>query len=711
MFLYINYNRIIYKMDSNSSPSSLPSSPSLSSSPLNIILNITRFIVFALLLISFITLFTTGGIIKSYTIGIFLFLLIVSICGYNNIANLGIFQNINFLMLLWCLPVIIILVIYRKDFSDKAKDITDPLSIILTFLLGLNFTLDSILHFLGEVVKWVLRLSNVILPLIIGLILATIILATVFYWDKISTNVKIGFVLLVILGFLFISNADNIIAYITTNIISLGINLIVITSFIILNYFLYKYTENGLVANVFQILSLLFVGRWLYLYFFKYYGSSGLKTFTDTVSPDSSANNASNAFLYYLTDLNFYCDAIKSLFSGVIKYFLLAIFLFYVFFTFYIYYKNSFEFLTTYKTLSLFGFIIIGIFLLVLTIYSLFGSSSLKDAGPYTELISKIVVSFFGIAMAFGLIIYALSKITTIPSTVDQIVTVINFILLMGLIGLILSIFNFNTSTSLVMSGNTGLGFIFTFIMKIILYIPCLIIDCSNILKEQLQLAKKEYTVVIILIIELLLIASKFLIPRLFNKVVTSNGFLITDKVYPLEIKTAIPIPEGIKRKSKNITYGISCWVYIHPVPTNTNEAYIENTTLINCGNVPNIMFNAEKGAIVFMIDTVDKNNSKKSLMVPNSKSSKELKIVYSRWNNVFVNFMDGSMDVFINGDLVISEANIIPFQGPNGIIIGSSPGIYGEMSNLIYYKSPLLAQNIKLMYESMKDMNPPITI
>ena len=123
-------------MDSNSS--TYPTSTS-SSSPLNIILSVTRFIIFALLLISFITMFTTGGLIKSYTIGIFLFLLIVSICGYNNIANLGIFQNINILMMLWCLPIIILLVVSRKDLSEKTKDVTDPLSIILTVLLILNF--------------------------------------------------------------------------------------------------------------------------------------------------------------------------------------------------------------------------------------------------------------------------------------------------------------------------------------------------------------------------------------------------------------------------------------------------------------------------------------------------------------------------------------------------------------------------------------------
>ena len=684
---------------------------SSSTSPLNIILSVTRFIIFALLLVSFVMLFTTGGLIKSYMIGIFLFLIIVSICGYNNIANLGIFQNINFLTLLWCLPVIIVLVISRKDLSEKTRDITDPLSIILTILLALNFTIDSILQFIGNMVGWVARLSNVLLPLLIGLVLATMILSVVFYWDKISTKVKLLFLAAVVLGALFIINGENIIAYIATNSISLGVNLMVIFGFGIINYILYKYTDNGLFANVFQILSVLFLARWIYLYAFKFSGSSGVKTFTSTLGTGTDKKPAPNAFLSYLTDINFYCETIKSLFTGIIKYFLLAIFLFYVWFTIYIYYKNSFEFLTTYKTLSLLGFLAIGVLLLVLLIYTMSGGSGVKEIGPYAELISKISLSFISFAVVLGLIIYGLSKVMAIPSTVEQIISIINFLLLMGLIALVLSIFNFNTSSSLVLSNNTGLGFIFSFILKLILYIPCFLIDCSNVLREQLQIAKKEYTVVIILLIEIALIASKFLIPKIFNKVITSDGVVLTDKVYPLEIKNHVPIPRSLKVLTKSVNYGVSSWIYIHPVPNNTNEAYVQNTSLINCGNVPDMQFNAEKGTIIFSVDVTDANGSKRTVIVPDKKTQRDVKIVYSRWNNVFVNFIDGGMDIFVNGDLVISEPNIIPYQNPNGVNIGSSPGIYGEMCNLVYYKTPVLAQNIKLMYESMKDMNPPVTV
>jgi hypothetical protein len=212
-------------------------------------------------------------------------------------------------------------------------------------------------------------------------------------------------------------------------------------------------------------------------------------------------------------------------------------------------------------------------------------------------------------------------------------------------------------------------------------------------------------------LIEIALIASKFLIPKIFNKVINNNGVQLTDKVYPLEMKNHVSIPLSMKSLSKNVNYGISSWIYIHPVPTNTNEAYIENTTLVNCGNVPNIQFNAEKGVIIFSIDVTDANGGKRTVIVPDKKTQKHVKIIYSRWNNVFVNFIEGGMDIFVNGNLVISAPNIIPYQNPNGVIIGSSPGIYGEMCSLVYYKTPVLAQNIKIMYDSMKDMNPPVTI
>ena len=49
--------------------------------------SITKFIIFMLMLISFILLFTTGGLVSSYSIGLFLLLSILTICSLKNIGK------------------------------------------------------------------------------------------------------------------------------------------------------------------------------------------------------------------------------------------------------------------------------------------------------------------------------------------------------------------------------------------------------------------------------------------------------------------------------------------------------------------------------------------------------------------------------------------------------------------------------------------------
>uniref|UniRef100_A0A6C0EW40 Uncharacterized protein n=1 Tax=viral metagenome TaxID=1070528 RepID=A0A6C0EW40_9ZZZZ len=677
--------------------------------------SVTRFIIYIVMIVSLVMLFTSGGLVAGYSIGIFLILCIITLCSFKDIANLGILStDDDILTFTWCFPIILLLFFSRQYMSDKVRDITDPLTIILTGLLIFNFSIPMIIELLSFIFMKIVEVGSTLLPFLIGLVSIIAIIGVVFFWDKISTLVKVLSVVgIIILGMLFF-NGEDIISYISTNKISLSINLLVVVAFAIVNYVLYKYTENGLMSNVFLILSSFFVLRWLYLYTFKFYGTSGSKTFTGTTSdttPDGKAPTQHNKFLSYLMDVNFYCDTIKSIFTGTIKYFFIAIFLFYVWFVYYIYYKNSFEFLTTYKTLSLLGFIALGIVMLLLVIYSLAGGKGVKESGPFAILISKIVSYFLGFAVVLGVITYALTKVLKMPSTTVQIISIINFLLMMGLIALILSIFNFNASSpSLIMSSDTGLGFIFNFIVKLVVYIPCLIIDCSNVILEQFNLAKKEYTVFVILLIEIALIAGKFLVPKLFDTVVNHDGIILTDKVYPLEAKRNVTVSPSLMNMSQNTNYGFSCWLYIHPSSPNTNEAYIENTTLINLGNAPNIQFNAQKNSLIFSVDVADVNGGSKTVVVPASSTETDIIINYSKGNHVFVNFRDGNIDIFVNGELVMSSPGVIPYKNPNMLIIGSSPGIYGETCSLVYYKKPLLAENINLLYKTMKNFNPPIS-
>jgi hypothetical protein len=681
-----------------------------SNQPLNITI-ILKFFIFLLVAISLFIMVTIGGATTGYSIAIILILSILSLCAFKNISNLGkVFEDKNFLVFVWCFPTIMLLILSRSYVPDSIRYITDYIAGALAVLLVLNFMFNPLISAFTYIFKEIVTNLGKYMNIIFGAIFLIVLTIGLMYWDKISTLVKIIAGVAILLFCIFLINSENIIAYVTTNKISLAINAVILTGIGLLNYILYKFTNNGLLANVAQVLTILFVLRWIYLYTIELMGFSGVSTFTGITQAGTSTPVS---FLNYLKNMNFYSDSIRSFLKGIIRYFILAILLFYVWFICYIYYKNSFEFLTTYKSLALAGFLIIGILLFILALYSLSGTKGVKSAGPYTSLIMKILLSFVGFAVVMGIVIYLLMRILKLQSLSLQVITLINFMLSIGLIALVMVVFNLNMQTlNIEFSPNSqeGIGFIFSFITKLILYIPCLFIDIANAVAEQFNIAKKQYVILIILAIEVLLIASKFLIPVAFDKVVNYDGIVITDKVYPMEMKTRVNIPHILLSEKKKTNYGVSCWIYIHPVPDNTNEAYIENTSLVNFGGVPNILFNAQKGTLSFAVDVNDVGGAKKIFIFPNKHNMREVKVIYSRWNHVFVNFTDGNMDIFVNGDLVTSTPEVIPLNNPKSIHIGSYPGIYGEACSLVYYKNPLLAENIRIIYESLKNFNPPTT-
>jgi hypothetical protein len=684
------------------------STPGTSDQPLSIT-TIIKFFIFLLVGISLFLMVTIGGSTAGYSIAIVLILSILTLCAYKNISYLGeVFENRDYLTFTWCFPTILLLILSRTYVPDSVKYITDYIAGALGVLLVLNFLFDPLVTALVYIFKQLMDNIRKFMNIIFGGIFLLVLMISMMYWDKISTYAKIVGGVAILLFIIFIMNTENIIAYVTTNKISLAINAIVVAGIGLLNYILYKYTDNGLWANVAQVLTILFLLRWFYIYVVELIGFSGVSTFTGTTQSGSSI---SPSFLNYLQNLNFYSESIRSFLTGTIRYFTLAILVFYVLFICYIYYKNSFEFLSTYKSLALGGFLVIGILMFILTLYSLSGTKGVKSAGPYTSIIMKIMLSFLGFGLVMGIIVYILMQILKLQSLSVQIITFINFMLSIGLIALVMIVFNLNMQTlNVEFSQNSagGIGFIFSFITKIILYIPCLIIDMVNAVAEQFNIAKKQYVVMIILAAELLLIAAKFLIPVAFDKVVNYDGVVVTDKVYPMEMKTRVNIPQVLLFDKNRTNYGVSCWIYVHPVPDNTNEAYIENTSLVNFGGVPNILFNSQKGTLSFAVDMNDLGGGKRIFIFPNKDNMREVKVLYSRWNHIFINFTDGNMDIFINGVLVTSTSEVIPMNNPKSIHIGSHPGIYGEACNLVYYKQPLLAENIRIIYESLKNFNPP---
>jgi hypothetical protein len=78
------------------------------------------------------------------------------------------------------------------------------------------------------------------------------------------------------------------------------------------------------------------------------------------------------------------------------------------------------------------------------------------------------------------------------------------------------------------------------------------------------------------------------------------------------------------------------------------------------------------------------------------------------KWNNIIINYNGGTMDIFLNGELVKSSIEVVPYYTYDNLVIGENTGIKGGMCNVIYFKRALNSSEIYLLYNLVKNNTPP---
>jgi hypothetical protein len=149
-----------------------------------------------------------------------------------------------------------------------------------------------------------------------------------------------------------------------------------------------------------------------------------------------------------------------------------------------------------------------------------------------------------------------------------------------------------------------------------------------------------------------------------------------------------------------NYNYSISSWFFIHNEPPSLRHANTKFTSLLNYSGRPNVLFNIKTNTLrITMKNTMDQE---KTIYETD-------KIRLQRWNNIITNVNSGKVDIFINGKLVSSTTNPVPFMSYDKITSGEDEGISGGVCNVTYYPAPLSLAKIKLLYKSLKWKTPPI--
>lgn len=205
-----------------------------------------------------------------------------------------------------------------------------------------------------------------------------------------------------------------------------------------------------------------------------------------------------------------------------------------------------------------------------------------------------------------------------------------------------------------------------------------------------------------------------YYLPTIQGIIATQGGKLLIDNPMSLNNLTILSNYEALNgSNASTYKFAISFWVNIDAAPPSTNASYSTYTSIMNYGEKPNVLYNPSLNS--FMITMQQKDFQEKNVNVVSEFDGNGNRILYTnndfmlqKWNNVIINYDGGTLDVFLNGDLVRTTIEVIPYITMDALTIGSADGIIGNICNFVYYTDALTTTNIFYIYNSMKNENPP---
>ncbi len=274
-------------------------------------------------------------------------------------------------------------------------------------------------------------------------------------------------------------------------------------------------------------------------------------------------------------------------------------------------------------------------------------------------------------------------------------------------------------------------------------YLPCLMIDSVEVLKEQYGLTTRP--ILILLAMQAAFILAGHVLPSLVTRAINHTGVQILSAPVSMTAQTTIsrytfrfvntngvasddsgtsplppnltpaPTPSSVPPSEVqlfNYRYGVSAWFYIHPQPPSSYKSGDVAMFSFGGGLGPAVTYNSQTNALTVSIDGA-------KTPIPSITD-----IPLQRWNNLVINSDKGSIDIFVNGALIYTGLHIPQINkapAVSSVTIGADPsgddhdkdklnqGANGEICNMVLNREPFTKAEIAWFYNTNKMMNPPV--
>lgn len=377
--------------------------------------------------------------------------------------------------------------------------------------------------------------------------------------------------------------------------------------------------------------------------------------------------------------------------------FLFVSLLIYTIIAFFIYSYNPFKFSEKFDMPMNIILILLGFIFLTVFIFFQLKLSDFKDYKKFFKILGSFIIILLALIFMIYFIIIIIQNPTmnNIFSIITRIIEISIFILTLTFIFKLLE-----SSLTKIDQQYPNIGLL----INLILYIPCLVGDFIDFFKQQYNITTK--TTWIIFFTQLILVGLYILIPiikNVYNKqflpLIKNNfpklyhnyfesqyTYLQIDPIYTNNEKILGTFQNLNLSDSKNFNYnyGIYFDLWINPQPPSTNPSYSRETNILNYGNKLIISYKDNK----LLFKALNNKGNYETVFV-------EKQFIYQRWNNIAVNYFGGTVDVFINNELVGTLSNIVPYMKVDKVISGKNNGIYGGVKNILYSDKPLSLSNI----------------
>ena len=371
----------------------------------------------------------------------------------------------------------------------------------------------------------------------------------------------------------------------------------------------------------------------------------------------------------------------------------------------------------------------IGIIILV---SNLFSGPDNNNSSDKLNIFKKTILTLLGLSISGILIAWLVYNIQNASGKSGIISLILNVLIVALVLTLIYRTFIVKLPDN---KQNIKKNSFFNLIINLVLYIPCLL---SGIFSSVFNIGSPKNVEVntnyIILLVIILLIILYLIAPlvysKIYDKINLQGGLLLLNEPVYTDNLSALSSYEKLNDSDDfNYQYGISSWIYIDAQPPNTNPSYTIYTSLLNYGNKPNILYKASTNTLLITIEnntplpTETKNikniknadiNVDKEEEIINGKAHKIIyknsNFLLQKWNNLVINYNGGTLDIFLNNELVKSSNEIVPYMSFDSLTVGETQGIHGGICNVVYFKKPLTRSNMYFLYNMVKDKTPPIT-